>query len=54
VTAAINDKYIEELIGLDGVNDGVIAVCGAGVPCAHDPQQFNYKPFVPRQTNLTD
>jgi len=54
VTAAVNDKYIEELIGLDGVNDGVIAVCGAGIPCAHDPQKLNYKTFVPRQTKLTD
>ena len=53
VTAAINDKYIEQLIGLDGINNGVIAVCGAGVPCVNDPKKLNYKPFVPRQTNLT-
>ena len=54
VTAAINDKYIESLIGLDGVNDGVIAVCGTGLPRANDPENFNYEPFVPRKTRLTD
>ena len=54
VTGAVNDKYIEDLIGLDGVNDGVIAVCGCGVPKAKDPDQFRHIPFVPRKTKLTD
>lgn len=54
VTAAVNDKYIEELIGLDGVNDGVIAVCGAGIPCAKDPEKFTYRKFVPRLKELGD
>lgn len=53
VTAAIDDKYTEKLVGVDGVNNGIIAVCGAGIPCVHDPEKLNYKPFVPRQTTLT-
>lgn len=54
VTAAINDSYIESLIGLDGTNDGVIAVCGCGIPKAQDPQQFGHRPFKPRYSNLPD
>lgn len=53
-TGAVNDKYIENLIGLDGVNNGVIAICGCGVPKSKDPKQFSHLPFVPRQTNLSD
>jgi putative peptide maturation dehydrogenase len=32
VTAAINDRNIEEALGLDGFSEGVIAVLGAGQP----------------------
>ena len=52
VTGAVNDKYIEELVDLDDVNDGVIAVCGAGVANKHDSNKFDYKPFVPRETEI--
>lgn len=54
VTAAINDKYIEELLGVDDVNDGIVAVCGAGIPGADDPEEFRYEPFVPRKTKLNN
>lgn len=54
VTGAINDKYIEELLNLDGVNDGVVAACGAGIPSRHDPRMFDHKPFIPRKTVLTN
>ena len=31
-TAAIQDSYIEELIGLDGIKEFPVYLCGAGVP----------------------
>jgi hypothetical protein len=31
-TAALQDSYIERIIGLDGVSEFPIYLCGAGVP----------------------
>src|SRR5207244_10697198 len=31
-TAAIQDSYIEKLIGLDGIKEFPVYLCGAGVP----------------------
>ena len=31
-TAAIQDSYIEKLIGIDGVEEFPVYLCGAGVP----------------------
>ena len=40
VTIAINDRDIEERLGLDGVNEGVIAMAGCG-PAAADPSPLD-------------
>jgi putative peptide maturation dehydrogenase len=45
VTAAVNNVDIEERLGLDGVAEGVLAVCGFGNPAA-EPSPFD-PPFVP-------
>ncbi len=52
VSAAINGVNIERALGLDGVTEGAMAVCGCGVPLKKariDPQFHEY---VPRETNL--
>jgi len=40
VTAAINDADAEEELGLDGYRDGVLAICGFGLP-ADKPSPFD-------------
>ena len=51
VSAAINDRNIEEHLGLDGVEEGAIAVLGCGVPGlprhSEDPAP---EPSVPGET----
>src|SRR5262245_43028637 len=37
-TAAIQDSYVEGLIGIDGVNEFPVYLCGAGVPRRHRSQ----------------
>ena len=51
ITAAINNADIEELLGIDGYREGVLAVCGFGRPAA-EPSPFDpeFLPFVPRET----
>jgi putative peptide maturation dehydrogenase len=53
VTAAINAANIEERLGLDGFSEGVLAVCGCGIPAEHasraDPA---FLPYVPGETVL--
>jgi putative peptide maturation dehydrogenase len=53
VTAAVNPAPIEEALGLDGYEQGVLAVCGCGLPAAEDawsgPEPI---PYVPRETLL--
>jgi nitroreductase len=53
VTAAVNGADVDARLGLDGVREGVLAVCGLGVPAA-TPSPFDapFKPYVPRETNL--
>lgn len=51
VTAAINNTDIEERFGLDGYQEGVVAVCGFGRPAAErSPFDPEFLPFVPRET----
>ena len=53
VTVAVNSADIEERLGLDGVREGVVAVCGCGKP-AREPSPFDpaFLPYVPRETAL--
>jgi putative peptide maturation dehydrogenase len=51
VTAAVNNGDIEDQLGLDGYGEGVLAVCGFGLP-ADEPSPFDpaFLPFVVRET----
>jgi len=53
VTAAINDVNIEERLGLNGFDEGVLAMLGCGIPGPRnadlDPV---FEPYVPGQTRL--
>jgi nitroreductase len=60
VTAAINGSDIEEDLGLDGVSEGAIAICGCGVP-ARGTRSLEaevldlspeYLPYTPRVTDI--
>jgi putative peptide maturation dehydrogenase len=45
VTLAINGRDIEERLGLDGIEEGVIAMCGCGVRAAGDsPLEIRFAP----------
>jgi putative peptide maturation dehydrogenase len=49
VTAAINGANIDERLGLDGVSEGVLAVCGCGLPApVKSALEPDFAPFVPR------
>jgi putative peptide maturation dehydrogenase len=51
VTAAINNADIEERFGIDGYQEGVLAVCGFGRRAAErSPFDPEFRPFVPRLT----
>jgi SagB-type dehydrogenase family enzyme len=51
VTAAINNANIEERLGLDGLVEGGVAVCGCGVP--FDREHGMQPDFVPNQPGET-
>jgi putative peptide maturation dehydrogenase len=54
VTAAINDLNIEERLGLDGVREGAIAVCGFGfASTGRSPLEPDFRDYVPRTTTIT-
>jgi putative peptide maturation dehydrogenase len=53
VTAAVNGIDIEERLGLDGIREGVLAVCGCGIPAADSSKdEPRFLPYVPRATVL--
>jgi putative peptide maturation dehydrogenase len=53
VSAAVNAGNIEDLLGLDGFKEGVIAVCGCGRPAAErSPYDADFEPYVPRETEI--
>jgi putative peptide maturation dehydrogenase len=53
VTAAINGANIEERLGLDGVGEGAIAVCGCGFPANVTSRlEPEFLPYVPGETVL--
>jgi putative peptide maturation dehydrogenase len=48
VTAAINSELVDERLGLDGIVEGTLAVCGCGVPAAEgSPFDPVFEPYVP-------
>jgi putative peptide maturation dehydrogenase len=48
-TAAVNDGDIEDELGLDGLEEGALAVCGCGAPsAAGDPLAPVFRPYLPR------
>lgn len=49
-TGAINDGNIEEALGIDGLEEGALAVCGCGIPSAgRDPLAPEFRPYVPAE-----
>jgi putative peptide maturation dehydrogenase len=55
VTAAVNNADIEERLGLDGYEHGVLAVCGVGRPTG-EPSAFDpeFLPFALRETGRAE
>jgi putative peptide maturation dehydrogenase len=53
VSAAVNAGNIEDLLGLDGFEEGVIAVCGCGRPAVErSPYDAEFERYVPRVTEI--
>ena len=48
VTDVINNAEIDERLGLDGIDEGVVAACGLGVPGGLSPFDPEFRPFSPR------
>jgi putative peptide maturation dehydrogenase len=48
VTAAINERDIEEALGIDGFAEGAVAVLGCGIPGPSDPSRDPvFQPYTP-------
>lgn len=47
----INHVDVDRRLGLDPYREGVLAICGCGVPDASAPVAHD-RPFVPRETEL--
>jgi len=52
VTFAINGVDIEERLGLDGVAEGAVLVCGCGRPASESPLDPTFLPYVPGETEI--
>ncbi len=51
LTAAINSVQVDERLGLDGIDEGTIAICGFGHrPPGRQPAEPRFTPYVPRET----
>jgi putative peptide maturation dehydrogenase len=51
VSAAVNAGNIEDRLGIDGFEEGVIAVCGCGRPSGRrSAYDAEFEPYVPRET----
>jgi putative peptide maturation dehydrogenase len=46
VTTVINNAEIDERLGLDGIDEGVVAACGVGVPGERSPFDPEFRPFT--------
>jgi hypothetical protein len=42
----VNNAEIDERLGLDGIDEGVVAVCGLGVPGERSPFDPEFRPFT--------
>jgi len=49
VTGVINNAEIDERLGLDGIDEGVVAACGLGVRGGSSPFDPVFEPFSPRR-----
>jgi putative peptide maturation dehydrogenase len=45
VTTVVNNAEIDDRLGLDGVDEGTVAVCGLGVPGPRTPFDPDFRPF---------
>lgn len=53
VSAAVNAANIEDALGLDGFNEGVLTVFGCGRPTLEgSPFDLEFEPYVPRETDI--
>jgi putative peptide maturation dehydrogenase len=53
VSAAVNAANIEDALGLDGFDEGVLTVCGCGRPAAErSPFDLEFQAYVPRATSI--
>jgi putative peptide maturation dehydrogenase len=51
VSAAVNAANIEDRLGLDNLEEGILAVCGCGRPARErSPFDVSFEPYVPRET----
>jgi putative peptide maturation dehydrogenase len=55
VTASVNGADIDRRLGLDGIHEGTLAVCGFGKP-AGEPSPFDpaFTPYLARRTDFGD
>jgi putative peptide maturation dehydrogenase len=45
VTTVVNNAEIDERLGVDGIDEGTVAVCGLGVPGEPSPFDPEFRPF---------
>jgi SagB-type dehydrogenase family enzyme len=45
VTTVVNNAEIDERLGVDGIDEGTVAVCGLGVPGERSPFDPEFRPF---------
>ena len=48
-TAAMNDKYAEEILGIDGAENSIAGIFGLGTAATTDPDGFNHETYQPTQ-----
>jgi SagB-type dehydrogenase family enzyme len=54
VTAAVNGIDIEAALSLDSFGEGVLAVCGCGIPSTRKSPEARFVPYVPRKTIMPE
>lgn len=51
-TNVVNDKNIDDRLGLDGIEESALAVCGCGHSSSRSRLELEFEPYVPRETEL--